>query len=61
MRSPFSFIIKPLNGRRYDNIKSIGDIEFITSTSQEDHTSSNRFAEVVSTPIDYDGDIKKGD
>jgi hypothetical protein len=60
MRSPFSFIVKPLKGRRYDNIKSIGDINFITSTSQEDHMASNRFAEVVSTPLGYDGDIKKG-
>lgn len=60
MRSPFSFIVKPLKGRRYDNIKSIGDINFITSTSQEDHTASNRFAEVVSTPLGYDGEIKPG-
>lgn len=61
MRSPFSFIVKPLKGRRYDNIKSIGDINFITSTSQEDHTASNRFAEVISTPLWYDGEIKPGD
>jgi hypothetical protein len=61
MRSPFSFIVKPLKGRRYDNIKSIGDINFITSTSQEDHMASNRFAEVVSTPIGYDGEVKAGD
>ncbi|MFY8248090.1 MAG: hypothetical protein ACOVJ5_00115 [Gloeomargaritales cyanobacterium] len=61
MRSPFSFIVKPLKGRRYDNIKSIGDINFITSTSQEDHMASNRFAEVVSTPLGYDGEIKSGD
>lgn len=60
MRSPFSFIVKPLKGRRYDNIKSIGDINFITSTSQEDHMASNRFAEVVSTPLGYDGEIKPG-
>lgn len=61
MRSPFSFIVKPLKGRRYDNIKSIGDINFITSTSQEDHMASNRFAEVVSTPLGYDGEVKVGD
>jgi hypothetical protein len=61
MRSPFSFIVKPLKGRRYDNIKSIGNINFITSTSQEDHMSSNRFAEVVATPVGYDGEINVGD
>jgi len=61
MKSPFNFIVRPYNGRRYDNIKSIGGIDFITSTSQEDHTVSNRYATVVSTPIDYSGEIEKGD
>lgn len=61
MRSPFYFIVSPLSGRRYDNIKKIGDIDLITSTSQEDHESSNRFAEVVSLPVGYDGEIKIGD
>lgn len=61
MRSPFYFLVKPVNGRRYDNIKKLGDVEIITSVSQEDHTSSNRFAEVVSTPIGYTGEISVGD
>ena len=55
------FIVKPLNGRRYDNIKEIGGLELITSVSQEDHTVSNRYAEVVETPINYSGEISKGD
>jgi hypothetical protein len=61
MKSPFNFIVRPHNGRRYDNIKSIGGIDFITSTSQEDHTVSNRYATVISTPIDYNGEIEEGD
>jgi|TARA_B110000503_G_scaffold142667_1_gene240277 hypothetical protein len=61
MRSPRSFIIKPSNGRRYDNIKDIGGMDFIVSSSKEDHMVSNRFAEVVETPIEYDGPIKRGD
>lgn len=61
MKSPFYFIVKPLNGRRYDSVKEINGTEFITSVSVEDYTVSNRFAEVVSTPIDYKGDIKPGD
>jgi len=60
MKSPHSFIIKPVKGRRYDNIKKIGDIDFITSSSKEDHKVSNRFAEVIEVPIGYKGDIKKG-
>ena len=61
MKSPYSFIVKPYNNRRYDNIKNYGDVEFITSTSEEDHKASNRFAIVVSTPIHYKGPIKEGD
>ena len=48
MRSPYNFIVTPLNKRRYDNIKDIGDTEFITSVSEEDHESSNRLAKVIS-------------
>ena len=53
MKSPNMFIVRPLNGRRYDNIKNIGGIDLITSVSQEDHESSNRYAEVIETPINY--------
>lgn len=61
MRSPTDFIVKPAKGRRYDNIKKIGGVDFITSASQEDHTVSNRQAKVVSTPIGYKGEIVPGD
>jgi hypothetical protein len=62
MRSPFYFIAKPVNGKRYDNTKSIGGgIELIVSTSEEDHKFSNRFAEVVELPLGYKGPIDIGD
>ena len=61
MQSPYSFIVTPLNERRYDNIKNISGIDFFTSTSEEDHTASNRFAKVISVPLCYSGEIKKGD
>tara|TARA_R110002167_G_scaffold253027_3_gene459383 strand:- start:17810 stop:18373 length:564 start_codon:yes stop_codon:yes gene_type:complete len=61
MRSPYLFIAKPLDDRRYNNTKKIGDVDFITSTSEENHMASNRIAEVVSTPIAYNGPIKPGD
>ena len=51
MRSPNQFLVRPVGGRRYDNIEKYGDISFITSSSQEDHTVSNRYAEVLSTPL----------
>ena len=59
MRSPNQFLVRPVGGRRYDNIEKYGDISFITSSSQEDHTVSNRHAEVLSTPLGYDGPIEK--
>lgn len=55
------FIVKPIDGKRYANTKEIGGQELLISTSQEDHVHSNRFAEVISAPIHYDGPIKKGD
>ena len=51
MRSPYNFIVTPSQDRRYSNIKDIGDTEFITSVSEEDHESSNRFATVVSLSL----------
>jgi len=61
MRSPFQFIVRPRDAKRYDNIRKYGDVDFIVSVSQEDHKFSNRYAEVVSVPICYDGPIRPGD
>ena len=61
MKSPFYFIVHPYNGRRYDNVKSSGGVELITSVSEDDYTASNRFAIVDSVPVGYDGDIEPGD
>jgi len=61
MRSPFYFIVEPLEGKRYNNTKVIGGIEFITSSSEEDFTVSNREGEVKELPLKYTGPIKKGD
>lgn len=61
MRSPHCFIVEPKNGKRYDNTKSLGDKEFVVSSSQEDHLATNRIGIVESVPIIYDGPIKPGD
>jgi len=61
MRSPFHFLIKPLGGTRYKHTKEIGGVDVIVSSSQEDHTATNRYAVVIETPVVYKGDIKKGD
>ena len=61
MRSPFFFIVKPIKGKRYNNSKEIGGIDFITSTSEENHMASNREGIVISTPLGYKGDVEPGD
>lgn len=61
MKSPFAFITKPLKGKRYNNTKTIGGIEFVVSTSQEDFSHSNRQAEVIELPLGYTGPIQVGD
>lgn len=61
MKSPFYFIAKPINGKRYDNTRDIGGIEFIVSTSEEDHKFSNRYAKVIEVPVGYTGPIESGD
>ena len=61
MKSPFAFIAKPIAGKRYNNTKEIGGIDFIVSTSQEDSSFSNRHAEVIELPLGYKGPIQVGD
>jgi hypothetical protein len=60
MHPTFQFIVKPNKDRRYDNTRDWG-IDFIVSASQEDHRFSNRYAEVLHTPMAYTGPIKPGD
>jgi len=61
MHSPHGFIVTPVSGRRYDNERDVGGYSMIISVSEEDHKYSNRFAQVISTPSRYEGDIKPGD
>jgi hypothetical protein len=61
MKSPFYFIVKPYQGKRYNNTKDVGGVDFVTSTSEENHMASNREAIVISTPLGYTGDIEPGD
>lgn len=58
MRSPTYFLIKPLDGKIYNNETKSG---ITTTTSVEDHQFTQRVAEVVKVPINYKGVIKDGD
>lgn len=61
MQSPDKFIVKPVNDQRYNNTKTINGIEFVVNATTESHLHANREAEVVELPMNYKGDIKKGD
>jgi hypothetical protein len=61
MRSIFSFIVKPVNGDRYNNKIKLGDKELIVNTKIESFKSVNNFAEVIATPLAYSTNIKVGD
>tara|TARA_R100001480_G_scaffold153390_1_gene156446 strand:- start:302 stop:841 length:540 start_codon:yes stop_codon:yes gene_type:complete len=53
--------VEPVQGKRYNNTKNISGIDFITSTSEEDFTVSNRKGIVISVPLNYKGPVKVGD
>ena len=57
MKSPFYFIVKPKDGKRYDDERN----GIIISTSKEDYKTSTREAVVIETPIGYDGPVQIGD
>ena len=60
MKSVYNFVVAP-KGKRYNNTKKVGDSELILNTEIFNHQYVNRQAEVISTPIIGDTDIKPGD
>ena len=60
MKSVYNFVVKP-KGERYNNTKKLDGGELILNTEIFNHQYVNREAEVISTPIIGDTDIKPGD
>jgi len=60
MNSIYQFIIKPI-GERYKNKINIEGKELLVNTSISNHKFINREAEVISIPLNYKGNIIKGD
>jgi hypothetical protein len=50
MKSLYKYIVEPLNGTLYDNIKKFDGGELIVSSSIENHEVTNRYAKVISPP-----------
>jgi len=60
MKSVYNFVVSP-KGERYNNKTKVGGSELILNTEVFNHQYVNREAEVISTPIVGDTDIKPGD
>jgi hypothetical protein len=61
LKSPFKFVISPIDGKQYNDTKKVGDVELITTTSIEEAIDVNRIGIVKSLPENYDGIIEVGD
>ena len=59
MKSVYNFVVKPI-GKRYNNVKKVGDKELILNTEIFNHQYFNRRATVISKPIIGDTDIDVG-
>ena len=60
MKSVYNFVVTP-KGKRYNNVKKVGESELILNTEIYNHQYINRLAKVISTPIIGNTDIKSGD
>ena len=60
MKSVYNFVVKPI-GKRYNNVKKVGDKELIVNTEIFNHQHVNRRAKVLSTPIIGDTNIEIND
>ena len=59
MKSVYNFVVKPI-GKRYNNVKKVGDKELIINTEIFNHQYVNRQATIVSKPIIGDTNIDIG-
>ena len=60
MNSIYQFIIKPI-GERYNNELSVGNKTLTINSSISSHKFVNREAEIVSVPLAFKTNLKKGD
>ena len=60
MKSVYNFVVTP-KGKRYNNVKKVGDLELIVNTEIFNHQHVNREATVISTPLIGETDIIPGD
>jgi len=61
VQSPYKFIVSPINGKQYNDTKTIGDVELIISNSIEEAIDVQRVGIVRGLPFGYNGDVILGD
>tara|TARA_R110002126_G_scaffold15276_4_gene62915 strand:+ start:4193 stop:4786 length:594 start_codon:yes stop_codon:yes gene_type:complete len=61
MKTVHDFLISPVNKKRYNNVKKVGDKELIINTEISNHQYINREAIVEAIPTSYETPIKVGD
>ena len=60
MKSVYNFVVKPI-GKRYNNVKKIGDKNLILNTEVYNHQFVNREAIVKSIPTAFETEIQPKD
>lgn len=60
MKSLYNYIVKPKNGKLYDNEKEFEGGSFIISSSIENHEVTNRQATVLAAPSKLNTDVLHG-
>jgi|TARA_R110000744_G_scaffold157378_1_gene273138 hypothetical protein len=60
MKSLYTYIVEPLHGKLYNNVKKFEGGELITSSSIENHTTTNRYATVLAPPEKLNTPVIKG-
>lgn len=61
MKSPFKFIISPIDNQQYINTMKFGNSELVVNTSIEEAEDVQRVGVVISCPFGYNGVIQPGD
>ena len=60
MKALGQFIVKPAAGKLYDNKRKTENGSYLINTNFENHEATNRIAIVISTPINYKGNVREG-
>jgi hypothetical protein len=61
IQAPYKIIVSPIDGKQYNDTKTVGDVELKICNSIEEAIDVQRVGVVRSLPIGYQGDVILGD